>query len=183
MSPKPIFEQIILGHLDASYNLARWLLGNEADAHDVVQTAALRAMTYFDSLQNPHDPASAKAWLLGIVRNCSLTLMRERSQRAHLAWDDLSEEQQDQVEQGRAGDGPDLLLERKVDRQMVNQILASLPVVYREVLILRDMEEMSYDGIAHIVHIPIGTVMSRLARARQQFRKAAIPLLQGGHHV
>ena len=161
------FEATVLCHLDAAYNLARWIMGQESDARDAVQTAALRAFSYIDSLRGD----DGKAWLLGIVRNCCLSALRERSQ--HHAWLDIDEigDDSDAAEMlSSENDSPQMMLERKADRAMVNAALSRLAPPFREVLILREMEDMPYEMIATVVGVPIGTVMSRLSRARRQFR-------------
>ena len=163
------FEVLVLAHLDAAYNLARWLMGNEADARDVVQTASLRALTYVESLRGQE----AKAWFLGIVRNCCMTAMTERS--GHITDVDFESvvNGNDELEKlGNSGSTPELELMRKDDQFRVNEILSKLPVDYREVLILREMEDLAYDQIAYITGAPIGTVMSRLSRARGNFTEA-----------
>jgi RNA polymerase sigma-70 factor, ECF subfamily len=154
----------VLCHLDAAYNLARWMMGQESDARDVVQIAALRAFSYIDSLRGD----DGKAWLLGIVRNCCLSALRERSQQQ--AWLDVDALGDESDVLSDDSSSPHALLERKADRAMVNAALSRLAPAFREVLILREMEEMSYEAIAAVVGVPMGTVMSRLSRARRQFR-------------
>ncbi|HEV3333570.1 MAG TPA: sigma-70 family RNA polymerase sigma factor [Bryobacteraceae bacterium] len=153
------FEEIILPHLNAAYNLARWLLRNEQDAQDVVQEASLRAYRFFDGYKG----GDAKAWLLTIVRNTSLT-WRRRAKR------DASNVLFDEVVHGAPADAPNAE-ERMVDADKTTALrncIEALPTEYREVLILREFEEMSYKRIAETVGLPVGTVMSRLSRARQR---------------
>lgn len=173
------FEATVLCHLNAAYNLARWMMGQESDARDVVQTAALRAFSYIDSLRGE----DGKAWLLGIVRNCCLSALRERSQ--YQAWSDIdeidAESESAEMLSSEAG-SPHVMLERKADRAMVNAALGRLAPPFREVLILREMEDMSYEMISAVVGVPIGTVMSRLSRARRQFREDVERLSRKDNH-
>lgn len=166
----------MLSHLDAAYNLARWLTGNEADAHDAVQTAAMRAWKYLDSLRGD----DAKAWLLGIVRNCCMTALGARSER--IGDMDIDAVVQGNDELDTLGSGslmPEQALQRRDNRAHVNRALRQLPVGFREVLILREMEDMAYEQIAAIMQVPVGTVMSRLARARASFKQAFLALNGG----
>lgn len=168
------FEELVLPHLDSAYNLARWLTRSDADAQDVVQEACLRAFKYFDGFDGQY----ANAWLLKIVRNtCFSWIKANRPAAEAMAWEDRAEE----VEADAAsialnaaglGRSPEAALAEKQDARRLNALLAELPPAYREVLILREMEDMSYRDIADIVGIPIGTVMSRLARGRQSLQSA-----------
>jgi RNA polymerase sigma-70 factor (ECF subfamily) len=163
------FEKLIVPHLDAGYNLARWMMGQEADARDVVQVAALRALTFLDGLRG----LDARAWFLGIVRNCCYTALRERTERGTgMGQVSLTDDFDELVLPGGEGEGPEQALERAANRETVNSALRQLPVVYREALVLRDMHDLSYEEIAGITGAPLGTVMSRLARARRMFRQA-----------
>jgi RNA polymerase sigma-70 factor (ECF subfamily) len=154
-----IFEETILPHLDAAYNLARWMLRNDQDARDVVQEASLRAYRFFEGYRG----GDAKAWLLAIVRNTSLS-WRRRSQRdkSNVLFDELTHDAK--VE---APNAEDRMLD--ADRMVaLRNCIEGLPADQREVLILREFEEMSYKQIAETTSLPVGTVMSRLARARQR---------------
>jgi RNA polymerase sigma-70 factor (ECF subfamily) len=152
------FEQLVMPHLGAGYNLARWLARDASDAEDIVQDACLRAMKYIDSLNR----ADARAWFLTIVRNAFYDWCG-RNRPAEIARDD-----------GRAIDAaidhdaidPEQAAMRRSDTKVLADAVAELPLAFREVLILREMEDLSYKEIARIADIPIGTVMSRLARAR-----------------
>jgi RNA polymerase sigma factor (sigma-70 family) len=162
------FESLVVPHLDAGYNLARWMMGQEADARDVTQVAALRALTFIDSLRGP----DARAWFLGIVRNCCFTALRERSSRGAELDILVLLDQNDEMEVlGVSESRPDVQFERAVDRENVNAALRQLPIVYREALVLREMHDLSYEAIATLTGAPIGTVMSRLARARRLFKQ------------
>ena len=155
-------------HLDAAHNLARWLTRNSDDAEDVVQEACVRALKYIDALKG----TSARAWFLTIVRHAFYDWC-ERNRPAQIARDDG-----DAIDLAvdHAGIDPEQAALRTAEARLLADAVAELPLAYREVLILREMEELSYKEIARIAEIPIGTVMSRLARARGLLRRA--PLLQ-----
>jgi len=164
------FETLALPHLDSAYNIARWLLRDEQAADDVVQEAFLRALRYFASFRGT-DVTSARPWLLGIVRNaCYAWLHDNRGANATVEFD----EEIDGVDfaAGPAADpaNPEQLLAAKQQRRSINDAIERLPAPYREVLILREMEELNYEDIARIAGIPAGTVMSRLSRARAMLR-------------
>jgi RNA polymerase sigma-70 factor (ECF subfamily) len=167
------FEALALPHLASAYNLARWLLKDDHAAEDVVQDAFLRALRYFGSFRG-QDSDAARPWLLGIVRNaCYAWLQDNRGARATVAFDD--EIAADETADERpAAMPPEQLVALRQQRERVNQGIASLPPAQREVLILREMEELSYDEIARIAGLPIGTVMSRLSRARALLRAALV---------
>ena len=156
------FEAAVLPHLDAAYNLARWLTRNDADAEDVVQEAYLRAFKFFGGFHGE----DGRAWLLGIVRNTSYTWMqRNRSPQLNMPLDDETHEV-------KSNDlNPEALLLQKADAQMLRQAVEELPVEFREVLVLRELDEMSYKQIAEVADLPLGTVMSRLARARKRLQQ------------
>jgi RNA polymerase sigma-70 factor (ECF subfamily) len=156
-SSSEAFERALLPHLDAAYNLARWLTRNGDDAEDVVQEAFVRALRFFDGFHG----GNARAWLLTIVRNaCYDWLRRNRSAEAH---DELDEEVHGASEPSPTAE--DLLVEQ-VDRVRLQRALEALPPAWREVLILREFEGLSYKEIAEVAGVKMGTVMSRLARAR-----------------
>ncbi len=156
------FEQIILRHLDAAFNLARWMIGNEQDAEDIVQESFLRAYKYFSSYQG----GNGRSWLLTIVRNTCYTWLRENQAQGLTV--DLNEEM---VNAEAQAEDPEQCLQIKVDQQSVIRALEKLPVESRELIVLRELEEMSYKEIASVAGVPIGTVMSRLARARQRLKE------------
>ncbi len=163
--PKRRFEQWVLPHFDAAYNLARWLTRNDHDAQDVVQEAVLRAYRFFDGLRG-----EAKPWLLSIVRNTFLTWLQINRPADTVGFDDGLIELIPTDE-----DGPEIQAARNLDRKMLNEAIAALPVQFREVLILRELEDLSYKDIARIADVPIGTVMSRLARARRLLAESLGP--------
>lgn len=160
------FEAAVLPHLNAAYNLARWLLRDEQSAQDVVQEAYLRAFKFFDGFRG----GDARPWLLGIVRNACFTWLGQ-SGRNHVEFD----EERDSEAPEQASNNPQQLLERKLERAQVNAAIATLSPLFREVLILRELEELSYEEIAQVIDIPVGTVMSRLSRARAMLRAALTP--------
>jgi RNA polymerase sigma-70 factor (ECF subfamily) len=157
------FERVILPHLDAAYNLARWLTRSDHDAEDVVQEACLRAYQFFGGFRG----GDGRAWLLKVVRNtCYTWLERNRPREPVTAFD---EDKHSAADPGASP--PDLAL-RSEDRQLLHQALDRLPPEYREVIVLRELEGFSYKDIAGIAGIPLGTVMSRLARARERLQQA-----------
>jgi len=167
------FEARVLPHLDAAHRLARWLSRSPGDADDIVQEAFMRAYRAFDSLRS----SDARAWLLAIVRNCHLSALAERRRRAY---EPLTEEHEAQAESAAAAPPPDpesASIERD-ERRTLARLIAGLPEEQREVLLLRELEDMSYREIAEVAQVPIGTVMSRLARARAALR-ALWPEAQG----
>ncbi len=164
------FELLALPHLDAAYNLARWLTGSAADAEDVVQEAYLRAYRFFGTFRG----GNIRVWLLTIVRNSFHTWVQDnRSPRlgfvAELPEPDSAEDEH--VLWGRPQEDPETLLLRDIDHATVARLMRRLPAAYREVLLLREVEELSYRDIATVTGMPIGTVMSRLARAREALRR------------
>jgi RNA polymerase sigma factor (sigma-70 family) len=157
------FENAMLPHLDAAFNLARWLTGSAPDAEDAVQEAYLRAVTFFDSFHGE----DGRAWLLAIVRNTCYDWLRKN--RMH------PERAAGEEELGRVADAapdPEVQQLRNADRRMVHSSLEALPAEYREALVLRELEGMSYREIARVTDAPIGTVMSRLARGRKRLEAA-----------
>lgn len=156
------FDRAVLPHLDAGYDLARWLTRNDQDAEDVLQTAVLRALQFFDGFHG----VNARAWLLAIVRNSFYNWLEQRN-RGHESADPFDEEIHS-VASG--GADPEVELLRQADSRLLRQGFESLPLPLREVMVLRELEGLSYKEIAAIAAIPIGTVMSRLSRARRQLQ-------------
>ena len=160
----------MMPHLDAAYNLARWLTRNDSDAQDVVQDACVRAFKYFDSFEGENP----SAWLLAIVRNTCFTWMRRNRPKEEIVGTDaIGDETADNAEPILGGGSRELATDPETrliegrDRTRVNELVAQLPAEFREVIVLREIEDLSYREIADVVGIPIGTVMSRLARARK----------------
>ena len=161
------FELLALPHLDAAYNLGRWLTGNAADAEDVVQEAYLRAFRYFDAWQGDN----LRSWLLAIVRTSFLTWARDNRSSRLVFTSEESKEAHEETLWTPSPSDPETLLMRNLDAATVTQMVETLPHDYREVLVLRELEDLSYRDIAGIIGAPIGTVMSRLARARALLRR------------
>ncbi len=165
------FEAAALPHLDAAYNLARWLLRDEHSARDVVQDAYLRAFKYFESFKGE----DARPWLMQIVRNTCFTWLRDHGRGPeHVEFDEERDSHGNPTDgwTGRTDDNPETLLMRKMQSQQINDAIEQLPPLFREALVLRELEDMSYEDIAQIAGIPMGTVMSRLSRARHLLRTA-----------
>nr|WP_316638760.1 sigma-70 family RNA polymerase sigma factor [uncultured Roseateles sp.] len=165
------FSLSVLPHLDAAFNLARWLVRDAHDAEDVVQDAMLRALRHFDGFRG----SDARPWLLAIVRNASYAWLRARRPG------ELQEFSVDELDAATAPHAPDLnpetLLIQRAERQMLNAAIAALPITFRETLILRELEDLSYREIAQITEVPLGTVMSRLSRARRLLSQALATLI------
>lgn len=154
------FEAQVLPHLDAAYRFARWLSPSLTEADDVLQEAMLRAFRGFDALRG----SDAKAWLLAIVRNCCSTALKQQSRRAFVPLPEDDASRDGLVLVGTTPD-PESESIRCAEAHVLDRLIAALPEDYREVLLLREIEDMSYREIATVANIPIGTVMSRLARA------------------
>ncbi len=172
--PESRFRELMLPHLDAAYNLARYLANDATIAEDVVQEAFLRAFRAFDSYRG----GPPRAWLFAILRNCWRDRVTERSRRERVIVSDasLSDAQAEAVAAIPAdADTPEESLARSREIDTVRGVIAGLPEPFRETLVLREMEEMSYREIATMTGVPIGTVMSRLARAREMLAKLLLP--------
>src|SRR5437016_6817971 len=159
LGPQRAMPDELLRHLDAAYNLARWLSRDEHDAQDIVQESFLRAFRFCDQCRYDN----VRAWLLQIVRNtCHTWLARNRVKRA-------SVEILDEVT-ACDSTSPDRMLQRREDVDVVRHAIETLPDEFREVIVLREIEGIAYKEIASITALPIGTVMSRLARARRRLK-------------
>jgi len=154
------FDRTILPHLDAAYNLARWLTRNDQDAEDVVQEASLRAFKYWKGFSG----RDCRSWLLKIVRNTFYSWLRQRSVQPVLTDDGDMDDTADNIAD------PERTLLQNADRDMLKAALEDLAVEFREAIVLRELEGLSYKEIADIAGVPIGTVMSRLARARNRLQ-------------
>jgi RNA polymerase sigma-70 factor, ECF subfamily len=157
------FDQIILPHLDAAYNLARWLTGNDRDAQDVTQEACLRAFKFFSGFRG----GDARSWLLTIVRRTTWSWLQ--TNRRHEEAIEFDEELHGGLDHSS---NPEETLARAGDAESVRQAIAALPAIFREALVLRELEGCSYKEISDIAGVPIGTVMSRITRARRQLQTA-----------
>jgi RNA polymerase sigma-70 factor (ECF subfamily) len=153
------FEQALLPHLGAAYNLARWLTRDDHGAEDVVQESYLRALKSFGGFHG----ADGRAWLLAIVRNTCYTWLQQRNRGPAVSFDE--------ARHGADARDPESSLLRKEDQQSVWHAMDELPVELREVVVLRELEGLSYKEIAAIAEIPLGTVMSRLARGRERLHQ------------
>jgi len=171
------FEAIVLPHLDAAYTLARYLTSNTLDAQDIVQDASLRALKYFRGFRGT-EPKDGRAWLLTIVRNTVRTWRQRRHpQAADTAFDE------EQHSERIADDDPAVNLDRKETRARLGEALAQLPDEFREVIVLRDVQDLSYQEISEVTGVPEGTVMSRLHRARQRLRRMLVREGKTGERV
>jgi RNA polymerase sigma-70 factor, ECF subfamily len=167
------FEQTVLPHLDAAYNLARWLTRNDQDAQDVTQEACLRAFRFFDGYQG----GNMRAWLLTIVRNtCYTWLHQNRASGSAVEFDE-------EIHSGESSGGadPELQVLASAEKETLHRALEELPDIFREALVLREIEGMSYREIADVTSVSLGTVMSRLARGRTRLRKSLSTELSRGY--
>ena len=157
------FEQAVLPHLDAAHNLARWLTRNDQDAQDVTQEAFLRAFRFFDGYQG----GNMRAWLLTIVRNTCYTWLHQNRPP------DFNVEFDEEIHSSESSGGadPELQVLASADKETVHRALAELPGIFREVLVLREIEELSYKEISNVTGVPMGTVTSGLSRTRQRLRE------------
>ena len=154
--PQAEFERIVLPHLDAAYNLARWLAGNDHDAEDITQDACVRALRFVGGFRG----GNSRSWLLTIVRNTAFTWLKKNRPQAIVSIDD---DELAEIEDKVASDSA----LRSADKEVLRAALADLPLEFREALVLRELEGLSYKEIAEVAEVPVGTVMSRLARARR----------------
>jgi RNA polymerase sigma-70 factor, ECF subfamily len=159
------FERLLLPYMKAAYNLARWLLGREEDAEDAVQEAYLRAFRAFDQLAGD-DP---RAWLLTIVRNSCYSALRHERNHDVIPFDEMLHGQDSA--RGLWAAEPERIASARSEGDLLHAALQELPRAFREVIVLRELEGLSYREIARVTGVPIGTVMSRLARARRQLRE------------
>ena len=156
------FQAAVLPHLGAAYNLARWLTRNHHDAEDLVQEAYLRAFKSFEAFRGGAD---GRGWLLTIVRNACYTRMRRDGQ-------DVTDVFDEEIHTGEnESANPETLLIEQADAEVLRRALEELPVEFREVIVLREIEGLSYKEMAHVAGVPVGTVMSRLARARARLER------------
>ena len=172
--PNPLsndtFEAVVLPHLDAAHNLARWLMRDPASAEDVLQEAMLRSLTYYPSFKG----VNPRGWLLQIVRNTAYASMNLNRGVELVPMTNATDEGEDVIARLPSGeDDPETTLIRTRERERVRQMIAALPIELRETLVLRELEELSYKEIADVTDTPIGTVMSRLWRARRLLAQAA----------
>lgn len=164
------FERLVLPHLDASFSLARWLLRDAAQAEEAVQEAFLKAFRYFHTFRG----GDARPWILGVVRNACYGLMESQRRSASVPFDEDVHGDDTALPATvlRLPVDPEAALIARADRDAVHGCLRDLPAQYREVVVLRELHGCSYREIAHIADIPLGTVMSRLARGRKLLQRA-----------
>jgi len=163
------FERVIVPHLEDALTTARWLTRNRSDAEDVVQEALIRAFRSIHKL----DGSNGRSWLLAIVRNTAYTWLQKNRTAPLVLVDDLSDEQRGEAERGgdlidRSDSSPEAQLIRRLDEARLELAIRSLSPQFREALVLRDIQGLDYREISEVTGVPIGTVMSRLARARQR---------------
>jgi RNA polymerase sigma-70 factor (ECF subfamily) len=168
------FQAQVLPHLDAAYRFARWLSRSPGDADDVVQEAVLRAFRGFDALRG----SDVKAWLLAIVRNCHSTALRQQERRAFVPLPEEHDVQHGHTMIATTPD-PESASMRRDEERTLNRLMSALPEDHREVLVLREIEDMGYREIAAVTNVPIGTVMSRLARARAALKEQWLQEVKG----
>jgi RNA polymerase sigma-70 factor (ECF subfamily) len=156
-----LFEQSIIPHLNAAYNLARWLTRNADDAEDLVQEAYLRAFRSFDTFEG----ADAKAWLLTVVRNTCFTWLKKKGAQPAVEFDEQMHSA------GEESPDAEAVLLNQAALGSLNNCLEALPLEFREAIVLRELEELSYKEISDITRVPVGTVMSRLARGRKRLQR------------
>jgi RNA polymerase sigma factor (sigma-70 family) len=164
---RAVFDEVFLPHMAEAYRLAQWLTGNSYDAEDVVQDAALRAFRGIKSF----GAVNARAWSLKVVRNTAYSWLTKNRPKSVVFTDDLSVTEQQELEhegsQGTRIETPEEIALFKAEAEDVQRALAQLPAHFREVIVLREINQLNYRDIAEIANIPIGTVMSRLSRGRQ----------------
>jgi RNA polymerase sigma factor (sigma-70 family) len=159
------FRTVVMPHINEAYRLAHWLTGNRSDAEDVVQDASLRAFRAIRDFAG----GSARSWLLSIVRNTAYSWLRKNRPTTVVTVEDLEAVELDHLQPGDvSGDTPETALIAKADAEQIRGAIAALPAPFRETLVLRDIEGLDYREIAEATEVPIGTVMSRLARARRR---------------
>jgi len=159
--PQAQFERVVMPHLDAAYNLARWLAGDEHDAQDITQEACVRAFRFVSGCRG----SDGRAWLLAIVRNTAFSWLKKNRPAAVVSIDD------DELAE-IADQNPTAGSFHSADAGVLRAALEALPLEFREALVLRELEGLSYKEIAEVAAVPVGTVMSRLARARRQLQGA-----------
>jgi RNA polymerase sigma-70 factor (ECF subfamily) len=172
------FEALVLPHLDAAYRFARWLSLSPGDADDVVHEAILRAFRGFDALRG----SDVKAWLLTIVKNCYLTALKQQQRHQCVPLPEDHDVRDGEAMIATTPD-PETTSVRRDEKRTLDRLISALPDVHREVLVLREIEEMDYRDIAAVTNVPIGTVMSRLARARAALKTRWLKETEGEPHA
>jgi RNA polymerase sigma factor (sigma-70 family) len=172
------FEALVMPHLDAAYRFARWLSRSPGDADDIVQDAILRAFRGFDALRG----SDVKAWLLTIVKNCHLTALKQQQRRGFVPLPEEHDAKDGEAMIATTPNPEDASI-RRDEAKTLDRLLSALPEEHREVLVLREIEEMDYREIATVTNVPIGTVMSRLARARAALKARWLNEAEGKSHA
>jgi RNA polymerase sigma-70 factor, ECF subfamily len=157
------FTEVFVPYLVDAFRLARWLAGSRADAEDIVQEASMRAFKYIRGFSG----GNPRAWVLTIVRNTSYSWLAKNRPKDVVLSDDLDQDHREQIEQAGTQEMPETALIAKLEAQQVRKAMAALPAPFREILVLREVHDLDYRTIAEVAALPIGTVMSRLARARR----------------
>ena len=161
------FDTVVTPHLEDAYSLARWLTRSRADADDVLQEACIRALGAIKQ----HKGENSRAWVLAIVRNTAYTWLNRKRTSMLIGFDDLAEKERTELELGKVAEvatDPEAELIARADAKQLETLIAALPIEFRETLVLRDLQGLGYREISEVIGIPVGTVMSRLARARQR---------------
>ena len=161
------FDTVVTPHLEDAYSLARWLTRSRADADDVLQEACIRALGAI----RQHKGENSRAWVLAIVRNTAYTWLNRKRTSMLIGFDDLAEKERTELELGKEAEvatDPESELIARADAKQLETLIAALPIEFRETLVLRDLQGLGYREISEVIGIPVGTVMSRLARARQR---------------
>ena len=161
------FDTVVTPHLEDAYSLARWLTRSRADADDVLQEACIRALGAI----RQHKGENSRAWVLAIVRNTAYTWLNRKRTSMLIGFDDLAERERTEVELGKEAEvatDPESEMIARADAKQLETLIAALPIEFRETLVLRDLQGLGYREISEVIGIPVGTVMSRLARARQR---------------
>lgn len=169
---------MILPHLDGAYTLARYLINDPSDAEDIVQEAILRAVQYFGTLKHDND---ARAWFLTIVRReCYTTWTRRDARMDSVSLEEMSVQKSSQRDLVDRGESPERATERTLVRERIGHAMAQLPGHLREIVVLRELQQLSYEEIAAVTESPIGTVMSRISRARARLADSLRDLVDVG---
>jgi RNA polymerase sigma-70 factor (ECF subfamily) len=161
------FDTVVTPHLEDAYSLARWLTRSRADADDVLQEACIRALGAIKQ----HKGENSRAWVLAIVRNTAYTWLNRKRSSKLVGFDDLAEKERTEIELGKEAEvatDPESELIARADAKQLETLIAALPIEFRETLVVRDLQGLGYREISEVIGIPVGTVMSRLARARQR---------------
>jgi len=171
------FQTTVMPHINSAFNLARWLTHGHADAEDIVQEAYLRAFNFFEGFHGE----DGRVWLLSIVRNTFYTWhQQKKGQGQHTQFDDELHGSNDETSKSEYDANPERIMIQKDSQRLLHQAMKKLPIEYREVMVMRELEDLSYKQIAEIIQIPMGTVMSRLGRGRKQLAEILAADIENG---